>query len=151
SEAAQKVDRLRRQVRRSAAVSNAAAGPAGPGRKLASTIRETTGKESARSCKRDKKESFDLEEQLWVDKKDPGYTTRDADRCAPQGGDRSAAWDVYPGVPPSPSVSPSVARNAGHGCIPGSRAQRLGSRSDRSSTAKLPLEWPTQYHLVQRG
>jgi hypothetical protein len=28
--------------------------------------------------------------------------------------------------------------------IRGSRARRLGSRTDKSPTAKLPLEWPTQ-------
>jgi hypothetical protein len=36
-------------------------------------------------------------------------------------------------------------------CIPGSRAQRPGSRSDISPTAKLSPEWPTQDHLARRG
>src|SRR5437868_12146839 len=80
------------------------------------------------------------------DEEDPGCDDPQRRPARPEGQGRSAAWDVTPWNFPLPFL-PLPEYGQGVRCIRGSRAQRLGSRTDKSPTAKLPLEWPTQEPL----
>lgn len=79
--------------------------------------------------------------------KGPRYTPRGADRP-----NRSLAGPIsgmgrVPRVSPSPFL-PSLLTGQVIPREPGTEAR---PPVVKSSTAKLPLEWPTQYHLAQRG
>ena len=73
-----------------------------------------------------------------------GATTRNADRLLFVGVRPISGVGRYTlEIPPLPSL-PKHEYGLGAQKIRGSRARRLGSRTDKSPTAKLPLEWPTQ-------